>query len=361
MAYMGHRDARRAQHVSASRPLSLISAGLIGVLMAFALIAITGGSPALANEQSAAFEKKQQKEPEAAEWLTIPFDPPIGQALTYTLAIEKQRPNQETKSIQFDQQLKFEAYGDGFLLHITPQRVTVDGMTVDLLDLEQSALLPAAITPFFLPVTVELDSHGEMVRMHDWDKLRGALESLPDMVMDRLEEESRPGLEGAVKMVLAPILNASAQDAPAFLIEGWPQILGYGEVELERGEPFLAQTEMGGGMMGVPINAELAMTLNLNANGDYHLRQTSTPDPEAVKQATLNLLGRVLKQQGLSDAQINAEMGQTSMTMTDDLEAVFDRMTGLPQSATITRLISVNTPDEQSARGDIITITRQTP
>ena len=361
MLYMRYRDARRTQDVSASRPLSLISAGLIGLLMAVGLIAITGGSPAIANEQSAALEKKQQKQPEAAQWLTIPFDPPIGQALTYTLAIEKQRPNRETKSIQFDQQLKFEAYGDGFLLHITPQRVTIDGMTVDLLNLEQNTLWPAAITPFFLPVTVELDSYGEMVRVRDWDKLRGSLESLPDIVMDQLDEESRARAQGAVKMVLAPILNASAQDAPAFLIEGWPQILGYGGVELERGETFLAQTEMGGGMMGGAINAELAMTLNLNASGDYHLRQTTNPDPEAIKHATLNLLGRVLKQQGLSDAQIKAEMGQMSMTKTDDLEAVFDRMTGLPQSATITRLISVNGSDAQSARGDIITITRQTP
>lgn len=297
-------------------------------------------------------------EPEA---LTVSFDPPLGTPLSYSLVVRKERPRGYS-SLAFEQELTFERHAEGYYLHLDVLALEVNGVRMDLSEERVKAALPPAIRPFVMSVKMVLDPAGEPVRMDDWETLRTQLSELPDLISDEvnIEPQDRERAQAVMDQILAPLLTSSAEDAPAMIVQGWPTVLGYGGMELDNGEAYEADTLIEGGLLPNPIDANVELSMSRNSRGDYQFTQTTTADPDALKAAISTLVDRFEAMSMQLSGPKSREDKDTDfeIAMTDDLDIVFDDLTGMPETAEIVRATLIN---GKAARRDIITIRRVTP
>jgi hypothetical protein len=302
----------------------------------------------------------------AAETVTLPFAPPLGVPLTYVLRFERKRTRGESV-VDFEQRLTFERLGErlgeGYVLRLETLTLASGGQRFDLTDERVLASVPAALRPYVMPLTVELDGAGEMVRMRDWDGAQAALRQLPESIAaltgQPLDEKGR----AAVRSVLAPIIDSTAEQAPALLIRGWPAFLGYGGSTITLGQPMAEATEVVGGLSPVPIPAVMEGTLTREANGTLRLLQTTQFDQETMRAATQALVDTI-RAQAEARGKPPPDPGALlqSMKIIDDLEIVFDPETGLPVTARTERLTTATTATgEAAAAGETLTIRRIAP
>jgi hypothetical protein len=312
---------------------------------------LLGPVPASAQEASAAAA--------AAETVTIPFAPPLLTPVTYAMRFERKRPGGDT-AIDFDQQLTFERLDSGYLLRIETLSMTSGGRRFDLADRRMLDALPPAIRLYLLPMAIELDASGEMVRMRDWPAMQAALRGMPEAAAKMSDQPMNEAALAVVRRFLEPIINASAEDAPAFMIRGWPAVLGYGGAEFDLGEAVAVDTEVTGGLLPVAVPATMKIVLTRTTEGDLRLAQTAHFDPEAMRAALLMVIETMREA-----AQLRGKAAQDddlqAMEITDEMEITFDPLTGLPVSARTARLTSVETSTESASGGDIMTLRRISP
>jgi hypothetical protein len=165
-----------------------------------------------------------------------------------------------------------------------------------------------------------------------------------------------------VAQVLDPIINASAEDAPAFMIRGWPAVLGYGGAAFVPGEMVEGESHISGGVLPEPIPTTLQGSLTRTQAGRLRLVQTAVIDPEGLRDAVLSLLEQLRAHSAGTTAPNPAE-AIAAITMTDDTEIEFDAVTGLPVTARMARLTQVRDGAGLTAgtRGEIVTIRRIAP
>ncbi|RNJ63165.1 MAG: hypothetical protein EDM03_01685 [Porphyrobacter sp. IPPAS B-1204] len=295
----------------------------------------------------------------AGEAVTIPFDPPIGTPVTYALRFERKRPSGDSV-IDFEQQLTFDRIASGYVLRLETLAFASEGQRFDLADKRVLDAVPAALRVYLLPMTVELDAGGEMVRMLDWEAMRAALRQLPEAAAAMSGAPLDEAAIVAVRSVLDPIINVSAEDAPAQIIRGWPNVLGYGGAELVLGEAVEAETEVTGGILTAPIPAVVQGSLNRTPAGNLRLFQTTLYDPAEMRAATLATVER-LKAQAARTGGAKPGDELQSISITDDVEVEFDPLTGLPLTARLARITSVVTTTESQVGGEITTIRRIQP
>lgn len=330
----------------------------VGGRIAAAAVALSIGSASFAQAQEGsreamleAFEEAQQ-----VETLTVPFNPPLGESLAYSVVIEKKRSKGDSR-MELEQFLTFERIGEGYLLDLDVRALVVGGERVDLTIPEFLDALPMTARPFVMSVEIELDAAGEAVRLRDWETMREMLQDLPNLVAEKVAPERRDAAVRTAQMLFAPLISSTAEDATYAIVKGWPSILGYGGLELEAGEIYGNEAEMGGEIFPTPVPAVLEVSLDRTARGDYRLTQSTEPDAEALSEATIALLQKIDAMSGGKNRESpKDELGDTAMTMTDRLDVVYEEGTGLPLSAVITRAINIG---DVASRGDIITITRQ--
>ena len=291
-----------------------------------------------------------------AEAVTIPFDPPLGTPVTYALRFERKRPSGDSV-IEFEQRLTFEPIASGFVLPLEVLSFDSEGRRFDLADKRVLDNVPAALRVYLLPMTVELDASGEMVRMLDWDAMRTQLRQLPEAAATMSGAPMNEAGIAAVRSVLDPIINVSAEDAPAQIIRGWPNVLGYGGAELVLGEAVEADTQVTGGILKAPIPAVVQGSLTRSPAGNLRLFQTTLYDPADMREATLALVERLRTQAGKSGGPKPGDELQ-SISITDDVEIEFEPVTGLPITARLARITSVVTTTESKVGGEITTIRR---
>lgn len=298
----------------------------------------------------------------ASETVTLPFDPPIGVPLTYALRIDRKRARGDNV-VNFEQRLTFERLGEGYVLRLETLALASGGQRFDLTDERLLAAIPAALRPYVMPMTVELDAAGEMLRMRDWEGAQAALRQLPESIAVMTGEALDDKGLAAVRSVLAPIIDSSAEQAPALLIRGWPAFLGYGGSTITLGRPMAEATEVVGGLSPVPIPAIIQGALTRTPDGNLQLLQTTQFDDETMRAAT-QVLVDTIRAQAAARGKPPPDPGAIleAMRMTDDLEIVFDPATGLPVTARTERLTTATTATGETATsGEILTIRRIAP
>jgi hypothetical protein len=313
-----------------------------------------GGAPAWAQEAPPA-----PAEAATGEAITIPFAPPIGTPLAYRLRFERKRASGDSV-FEVDQRLTFAKMEGGYALTLEQMAIYAQGQRLDLSDRRVLDAVPLALRIFLLPVVVELDATGEMVRMRDWPAMKAALQGMPEAAAALSGEPVNEAALAAVRSVLDPILNGSAEDAPALMIRGWPAALGYGGGEFVAGELLEGDTEVVSPLAPTPIPAVSQGSVTRTPQGQIMLVQTTLFDPEVMRTLTLALIERVRTQAGRTGgAKPDEEL--LSLNITDEVAITFDPVTGLPITARTTRLTNVATSSETQVAGEVTTITRIDP
>ncbi|MCL9981919.1 MAG: hypothetical protein NBV60_02060 [Erythrobacter sp.] len=295
-----------------------------------------------------------------AETITIPFNPPLGTPVTYALRFERKRPSGDGV-FDFEQRLTFERLGSGYLLRLETLSFSSGGPRFDLADKRVLDALPAALRPYLLPMAIELDDAGEMVRMRDWEAVRAQLRQMPEAAAAMSGVPLDAGGRTAFELVFGPIINGSAEEAPGLMIRGWPAVLGYGGGEFVLGEPVEAETEVSGGLLPGAVPATLQGVVTRNADGQLRLIQTARFDPEAMRAATLAVIDMMRAAAPGRDRAAAADETLQSLEITDEVEITFDPLTGLSISARTARLTSVTTGTGSGGGGEIMTIRRIAP
>ncbi len=320
-----------------------------------AILALALAVPCLGREPPVV----QAAQDSTSETVTIPFAPPLGTPVTYALRFERKRPSGDSV-IDFEQQLTFDRIASGYVLRLETLAFASEGQRFDLADKRVLDAVPAALRVYLLPMTVELDASGEMVRMLDWDAMREALNQLPEAAAAMSGAPLNEAAIVAVRSVLDPIINASPEEAPAMIIRGWPNVLGYGGAELVPGETVEAETEVTGGILTTPLPAVVQGSLNRTPEGNLRVFQTTLYDPAEMRAATLATVERLKAQAGRAGGPKPGDAFQ-SITITDDVEIELDPLTGLPISARLARITSAATRTESQVGGEITTIRRIEP
>lgn len=293
------------------------------------------------------------------EAITIPFAPPIGTPLAYRLRFERKRASGDSV-FEVEQRLTFSRAESGYALTLEQVAIDVQGQRLDLSDRRMLDAVPLALRIFLLPVVVELDATGEMVRMRDWPAMQAGLQGMPEAAAALSGEPVNEGALAAVRSVLDPIINGSAEDAPALMIRGWPAALGYGGGEFVAGELLEGDTEVVSPLAPIPIPAVSQGSVTRTPQGQIMLVQTTLFDPEVMRTLTLALIERVRAQAGRTGgAKPDEEL--LSLNITDEVAITFDPVTGLPITARTTRLTNVATSRETQVAGEVTTITRIEP
>jgi len=138
-------------------------------------------------------------------------------------------------------------------------------------------------------------------------------------------------------------------------VRGWPEVLGYGELELEDGELYGMDDRMDGGLLPEPVPATLEASLSRIGSGALRFKQVTRPDPAAMAAALTALRDDLFSNAPPREREVGGEAGGFSMA--DTLRIVFDGETGMPISARIERLVEAG----EGARGNVITIERRAP
>ena len=296
---------------------------------------------------------------EGTEALTIPFDPPIGIPLTYAMRLERKRPGGESV-YDYEQRLTFERIEGGFLLRLETLAFMIGGQRLDLADSRVMERFPAALRPYLLPMSVELDEAGEMVRMRDWEAMRANLRELPDAAAKLSDVSDEAAGRAALAQFLGPIINASAEDAPALMIRGWPSVLGFGGIEVDLGETYEAEGEVEGGLLPASIPAVVQFTVTRTPEGKLRLFQSTSYDPEAMRAAT-NAVIDAARAAAVGGGKSGAGETFGAMQASDTVDIELDPSNGMPITAEVLRIVSVDITSESGAGGEIMTITRIAP
>lgn len=294
-----------------------------------------------------------------SETVIIPFAPPIGTPVAYRLRFERKRASGDSV-FEVDQRLTFANIEGGYALTFETLSFTSEGRRVDLADRRMLDAVPAALRVYFLPMVVELDANGEMVRMRDWPAMQASLRGMPEAAAGLSDKPANEAALAAARSVLDPIINGSAEDAPALMIRGWPAVLGYGGMTFTSGKVLAGKTEIDSPFSATRIPAELLVSVTRTSDGKLYFVQTTEIDPEVLRTLTLALIeqikGRAAAKGGTSPADEIKSLG-----ITDDVGINFDPVTGVPITARIARVTSAAMPTGPLVNGEVITIRRIDP
>ena len=291
-------------------------------------------------------EADDQANPEV---IVVPFDPPLGEVLRYDVATQRQRSRGDT-SLSYQQELIFDRFASGYVLKIETKGLTSSEGSFDPGNPGIRASLPAALQPFLLPQSIELDEYGEMVRIHDWENWRAQIEALPEFLAETVEQADREAALEVARKVVQPLQAMSAEQAPAVMSKAWYSILGFGGMELEEGELYEADIELPPTILPVAIPATMELYLTRDDAGRLSYTQVSRPERERMAE----VLGQFME--NLVPDQAKQELEKLeALEMEERLELVMDSVSGLPWQATISRTASIG---DEARSFEQTTITR---
>jgi hypothetical protein len=293
------------------------------------------------------------------ETITIPFAPPIGTPLAYRIRLERKRASGDSV-FEFDQRLTFARAEGGYTLTLETVSFNSEGRRIDLSDKRMLDAVPPALKVYFLPMVVELDETGELVRMRDWPALQESLRGLPEAAAKLSGEPVDEAAVTAAKSLLDPFINSSAEDAPGLMIRGWPTVLGYGGMEFVSGATLEGETEVDSPLSSELLPAVMQATVVRMRDRQIYLVQSAKVDDEALRRLTLSLIEQI---KGRAETPGTARLAEeiTDLSITDQVGINFDPVTGLPATARIARYTSAAMPKGPMVNGEVLTITRLQP
>jgi len=295
----------------------------------------------------------------STEVVTIPFAPPLDAPLAYRLRFER-RNTGGTTVIEMEQRLTFARIDGGFALTIEQLAINSGGRRLDLTDKRALDAVPPGLRVYLLPVVVELDGAGEMVRMRDWEAMQAGLRAFPEATARFSGKPVDEGALAAMRTVLEPFINSTAEEAPSLLIRGWPAMLGYGGGTFDPGETIESGVEVATPFSSTPIPAVSQGSVSRTPEGHISLVQKTVFDPEVIHKLTLGVIDRI-RAQGAMKGPLAPADAILGLELTDEIAITFDPVTGLPVTGRTARLATVTTPDGPMGGGDVTTITRIAP
>ena len=324
-----------------------------------AILSLGLGAPVMAQQAAAEAPPAAPTVSTTAERLTIPFAPPLDTPMTYRLRIERQRASEDSV-IEFDQRLTFAKTGSGYDLTLEALSLRSEGRRFDLSDREVLAAVPAALRVYLLPLVVELDPDGDLVRMQGWPALQDSLRTMPEAMAKLSGKPVDEGALAAVRSVLDPLISASAEEAPVLMIRGWPALLGYGGLEFVSGAALEGPTEISTPLWPDPIPARVQVVVVRMRDRQIYLVQDAKVDDETLRMVMLSLIERI---QSRATTKGTAALAEeiSALSITDRVGINFDPVTGLPVTARITRSTSAAMPKGPLVNGEVVTITRIDP
>ncbi|WP_086734911.1 hypothetical protein [Erythrobacter colymbi] len=322
-----------------------------------AALAVSLSAPSIGQEAEPAPPSPQVVK--SREEVTIPFAPPLDTPQAYRLRFERKFAS-STNAIELEQRLTFAKIDGGYALTIEQLAINSGDRRLDLSDRRALDAVPPGLRVYLLPVVVELDSAGEMVRLRDWPTLQESLRAFPEAAAGFSGKPVNEGAVAAMRTVLEPFINSTAEEAPRLLIRGWPAMLGYGGSIFTAGETLASDVEVPTPFSPTPIPAVSQGSVSRTPDAHISLVQTTVFDPEVIHKLTLGVIDR-MRSRGALKGPLQPADAILGLELTDEIAITFDPVTGLPISGRTTRLANVTTPDGPQGGGEITTITRIAP
>ena len=270
--------------------------------------------------------------------LTIPFAPPLDADLRYRVTVEKARSGKAVAQTVV-QTLRFAKSADGYVLTVTITGFELGGETLSATD----PRLPAALRALLFPASYDLDREGAPLRVRDWEALKVKLrENTPGAVATLTPD--KPGVDTAAitASVIALYAGMSAEQVAPIWLQHWNALLGVGGMEAEDGETMVGETEIETGQTPAPMPAKLTFTITAGAEADpYHLIIRTDLDSDKAVETIAGFMRKVAGDEEIMRARLKEmETALRGMTLQDVVDAKLHRITGLVESATVTRTLT---------------------
>jgi hypothetical protein len=271
----------------------------------------------------------------------VPFAPPLDQSLRYEVSALRNRAEQERQAI-VEQVLRFRREGEGYVLRIE----LVSGSLPGLGDLPLKIgdpNMPPSLRPFMEPMEYDVDADGAVVRLRNWDQLKGKFGAgMQDMVaLLEPDEAKRAPAAAMVGKMAEGFQKLSAEQAAPMFLKPWTTFLGLGRHPRELDEWYEADVSLDTGIFPMPLPATSQMQLTRPGTA-YHWEQHTQIDPKAAGEAITSYLETMIqasgdKASGTKIADMRKALGDIAIH--DELEADIDPLTGMVTEASYIRSI----------------------
>lgn len=294
---------------------------LAGLAMG-ALLGVEPGAVAAAEAVQAQAVKDEVK---------IAFAPPLDQPLRYEVSTTRARAGKETEGI-VEQVMRFRRAGEGYVLRIELVKGTLPGLTEFSLKVGDPKM-PPSLRPFMEPMEYDVGADGEVLRMRDWDALKGKMGAgMKDMVaLIESDEAKRAPAAAMIEKMAGGFQQLTPEQAAQMFLKPWATFLGLGRNPRALGEWYEAEIELDTGVFPMPLPATSRMRLTRPATA-YHWEQHTQMDPKVAGEAITSYLETMIRATGDSapEAKIAEMRGVLgNIQISDVLEADIDPATGM--------------------------------
>lgn len=261
----------------------------------------------------------------------LTFAPPLDQPLRYEVSTLRSRAGQEQQGI-VEQVMRFRREGEGYVLRIELVKGTLPGLTEFSLSVGDPKM-PPSLRPFMEPMEYDVGADGEVLRMRNWDALKGKIGAgMKDMVaLIEPDEGKRAPAAAMIEKMAAGFQQLTPEQAAQLFLKPWATFLGLGRNPRELGEWYEAEIELDTGIFPMPLPATSRMRLTRPAAG-FHWEQHTEMEPKAAGEAITAYLETMIRASGdkAPEAKI-ADMRKAlgDIQISDVLEADIDPATGM--------------------------------
>lgn len=272
----------------------------------------------------------------------LTFAPPLDRPLRYEVSTLRSRGGQEQQGI-VEQVMRFRRDGDGYVLRIELVKGTLPGLTEFSLTIGDPRM-PPSLRPFMEPMEYDVGADGEVLRMRDWDALKGKMGAgMKDMVaLIEPDEAKRAPAAAMTEKMAAGFQKLTPEQAAQLFLKPWATFLGLGRNPRELDEWYEAEIELDTGIFPMPLPATSRMRLTRPAAA-YHWEQHTQMDPKTAGAAITSYLESMIRASGDTSpedkiADMRKALGEIDIN--DVLEADIDPATGMVVEGSYIRSIA---------------------
>lgn len=269
------------------------------------------------------------------EVLRVRFAPPLDQPLRYKLTFDEVDEGRPVKMIAI-QELRFARNGDGYLMSIRWLTLSIDGQTFDMT--AKDLPIPPTVMLLFQPLTLELNSRGEILRVRDWDKLRkNLIASAPGFAkMMATNPAEQQDITDFFAAFLTKFTAVPAESAPALMVQGWPQMLGLIALEGRAGQTVASRRPVQTPYRADPVDYDFQTRFSRPADGKgVRILAIGRPDAANARKIEDSLIDATLASLPESKKMDRADLARllADPELVQDFDVTFDGDTGLPVRA----------------------------
>ena len=263
-----------------------------------------------------------------AEQLETRFNPPLGTVQRFRIKATKRG-----QATSWDEELRFERDGAGYLGHWRMDPASFSA------EMRHPALAPS-FRPFTgVPVKLELDSEGSIVRIRDWEPLKARMlvsaKAIGPLMMTATPDRSKP--DPATERRIMAAVDAmfgelSAETAPDVVIKYLSPALGWGGHARTVGETVEGVEQADAALLGTSVERRIRLTLTEADAETARFVITTAIDGAALK----GMMTKVAAMFENPDPAVRERARQSlakleQMTVVQTTTVLLDRATSLPR------------------------------